>query len=162
MKHLKSFALNVGVLIFSLFLVFLAERANVFVGLPNFQSPIFIVIGFLLIAAGTFVRTWASLTFYNHRLRILYMFVQHQLVKKGPYAWSRNPLYVGIVAITVGSALLVGSTMGSIFATLSFFFWDFYIRFFEEKNIEKKFGEEYRQYKQDVPRWFGRCSCRVH
>ena len=134
MKHLKSFLINLGVIAGALLYIFLAEMLNTLVGLPRFPSPIAFSIGLVCIATGLIIRTWASLTFYDHKLRILYMFAQHQIVKEGPYAWSRNPLYVGIVLATFGCALLVGSTMGIVFSVLSFFFWDFYLRFFEEKN----------------------------
>jgi protein-S-isoprenylcysteine O-methyltransferase Ste14 len=141
MNHLKSLTLNLGILSFSLLLIFLAEKVNLFFELPNFQSPITIAFGLLLIALGTIIRTWASLTFYKHQLRIICLNAQQTLVQEGPYALSRNPLYIGIFTIQFGAVLLMGSLMGLVFSIIYFIFWDVCLHVYEEKQIEKQFGE---------------------
>ena len=76
------------------------------------------------------------------------------LMTGGPYAISRNPMYVGELALWLGSAILYGSipvligfaVLGAIVARLA-------PR--EERALEAKFGDVYRQYKARVPRWLG-------
>lgn len=75
------------------------------------------------------------------------------LVMSGPYGFTRNPMYLGIILITLGIAFLV--------ATLPFFVVPFVVFFtnnavvipFEEAKMERQFGEEYRAYKKKVRRW---------
>ncbi|SDY10343.1 Protein-S-isoprenylcysteine O-methyltransferase Ste14 [Evansella caseinilytica] len=75
------------------------------------------------------------------------------LVTEGIYKITRNPMYLGFSFILLGLAIVLGS-ISPLFVVLGFFIitnlW--YIRF-EEKMLEKKFGEAYLAYKAHVRRW---------
>jgi protein-S-isoprenylcysteine O-methyltransferase Ste14 len=76
------------------------------------------------------------------------------LITGGPYAISRHPMYVGELALWLGWAILYGSipvligfaVLGTVVALLA-------PR--EERALEAKFGDVYRQYNGRVPRWLG-------
>jgi protein-S-isoprenylcysteine O-methyltransferase Ste14 len=76
------------------------------------------------------------------------------LMTGGPYAFSRNPMYVGELALWLGWAVLYGSIPVLIgFAVLATV-----VRLLapsEERALEANFGEVYCRYKARVPRWVG-------
>jgi protein-S-isoprenylcysteine O-methyltransferase Ste14 len=76
-----------------------------------------------------------------------------ELVILGIYNYSRNPMYLGLLFILVGMAVISGTI--SSFLALPIFVW-FMNRFQiepEEEALEKLFGESYREYKLKVRRW---------
>jgi protein-S-isoprenylcysteine O-methyltransferase Ste14 len=76
-----------------------------------------------------------------------------RLITSGPFAYVRNPLYIGNFGITAGFGLYGGVVW--IFLLTVFLFWlqYFFIVSYEENLLNDKFGEEYDLYKQRVPRW---------
>lgn len=80
---------------------------------------------------------------------------QH-LVVMGLYRYLRNPMILGVLFVLLGEAILFGSTL--IFLWFIVFFAMNHIWFvrWEEPDLERRFGEEYRKYKQNVPRWIPR------
>jgi protein-S-isoprenylcysteine O-methyltransferase Ste14 len=81
-----------------------------------------------------------------------------KLVVRGMYRHVRNPMIGGVMAVLLGEALLFAST-----ALLGWFLAfvlanALYIPIFEESGLERRFGEEYREYRRNVPRWIPRLS----
>ena len=79
-----------------------------------------------------------------------------RLVVVGVYRYVRNPMITGVFCILLAEALFFGSPalLGwlVVFVVLNLI----YIPFLEEPRLEKRFGEDYTQYKQNVPRWIPR------
>jgi len=71
------------------------------------------------------------------------------LVRTGPYAMVRNPIYTGITVGIIGSAIAEGTVGGLLAIACVVAFSYFRIRA-EEKLLEGKFGRDYRQYKKEV------------
>ncbi len=78
-----------------------------------------------------------------------------KLLTPGPYTFSRNPMYLSELVFWFGWALFYGSL--AVF--IGFLFWvvmfNFVILPWEERDLEARFGEAYREYKARVPRWMG-------
>jgi protein-S-isoprenylcysteine O-methyltransferase Ste14 len=78
------------------------------------------------------------------------------LVKSGPYRWVRNPMYVGVLSVLFGEAILFHSlalvVMGVLAATAVHLFTVFY----EEPTLRRQFGASYEAYLRTVPRWLPR------
>jgi protein-S-isoprenylcysteine O-methyltransferase Ste14 len=76
------------------------------------------------------------------------------LVQHGPFQYTRNPIYLGLTAAYIGSALAARSTLP--FALLPAVLWLMNAGVIEreERYLERKFGEAYANYKKRVPRWF--------
>lgn len=125
------------------------------VDVPRFTSPLTTAIGIALLIGGIVLRGWSAYEFYRQKLKVVALKPQSSLITSGPFRLSRNPLILGIVAIMLGLALIFGSWGGIVLSLLVFLFWDFWIRRIEEKELERVFGEEYRQYQKVVPRWVG-------
>lgn len=79
-----------------------------------------------------------------------------KLITPGLYAFSRNPMYVIELTFWFGWALFYGS----LTVLIGFLFWFVMFRFvivpWEERDLEKRFGEVYLRYQQQIPRWLGR------
>jgi protein-S-isoprenylcysteine O-methyltransferase Ste14 len=83
---------------------------------------------------------------------------KQKLVVVGPYKYCRNPMISGVLFILTGECLLFHSTNIAIWATCFFVINTIYFIFSEEPGLESRFGEDYRVYKQHVPRWIPRFS----
>lgn len=75
------------------------------------------------------------------------------IVEKGPYAFSRNPIYVALTMIYVGAAIAVKSiwTLGLIVPVLLIIRYGVVAR--EETYLAQRFGDAYLSYKKRVRRW---------
>ena len=76
-----------------------------------------------------------------------------KLVVVGPYRYCRNPMITGVFFILVGEAGFFNSVDILRWAGLFFIINTIYFIVKEEPDLEKRFGEAYRNYKQNVPRW---------
>ncbi len=76
-----------------------------------------------------------------------------RLVVAGPYRHVRNPMISAVAIVLGGEAIFFGSTW--ICAWMFFFVAvnSAYLVWVEEPGLERRFGDEYRAYKQAVPRW---------
>lgn len=74
-----------------------------------------------------------------------------KLVVQKPYSYCRNPLFFGVVNLFIGISIWLGSIsslmMVGIFSAIILI----YTRFVEEKELEKRYGEEYLAYKKSTP-----------
>ena len=76
-----------------------------------------------------------------------------KLVVNGPYRHVRNPMNSGMVLILGAESLFFGSWYLAGWMCVFFAFLAIYFPFFEEPGLERRFGDAYRQYKANVPRW---------
>ena len=75
------------------------------------------------------------------------------LVTTGIHAWSRNPIYLGMLLLYVGIGVAVRSPWILTFALPIMLIVRFAVVSKEEAYLELHFGEEYRTYKSRVRRW---------
>lgn len=76
-----------------------------------------------------------------------------ELVVRGLYHYVRNPMYVGILSILLGEALLFASWRIFAYTAFALVFYSLVVVLYEEPTLRHKFGESYRQYCQSVRRW---------
>ncbi len=79
-----------------------------------------------------------------------------RLVVLGPYRYVRNPMIKGVFRILLAEALLLGSWPIAGWMLVFFLVHTIYLTRFEEPALERRFGEDYRRYKANVPRWVPR------
>jgi protein-S-isoprenylcysteine O-methyltransferase Ste14 len=77
-------------------------------------------------------------------------------VARGSYRLVRNPMYVGVLALIVGQALLLGREVLLAWAGVAAVLFQLFIVFHEEPELRKRFGAEYDGYRLRVGRWFPR------
>lgn len=75
------------------------------------------------------------------------------IISHGPYAYSRNPLYIAMTIIYLGIALAAGSTIALLLLVPCLLFIRYYVIAREESYLERAFGDEYLAYKCKVRRW---------
>ena len=79
-----------------------------------------------------------------------------RLVFHGPYRYVRNPMMIGVLLILLAEALLLQSWGIAIWFGVFLLLNLIYLPRVEEKGLERRFGEAYRQYKVNVPPWIPR------
>jgi protein-S-isoprenylcysteine O-methyltransferase Ste14 len=116
------------------------------------------LLGLVPVIAGAVALLWLMVLGFAHLPelpeRVSLDWSPKLLVTRGPYAFSRHPMYLGELALWLGWAILYGSLAVLIgFAILVAVVSLLAPR--EERALEAKFGDVYRLYKARVPRWFG-------
>lgn len=79
-----------------------------------------------------------------------------KLITGSLYGYVRNPMILSVCLIVAGEALLFGSWWLAALTAFFFVMNTVYFIFSEEPGLEKRFGAEYVEYKQNVPRWLPR------
>lgn len=77
------------------------------------------------------------------------------LVAAGPYRWTRNPMYVGVVGVLLGEALAMWSVPLLIHALCTWTVMHLFVLLYEEPALTRRFGDSYLTYRRLVPRWIG-------
>jgi protein-S-isoprenylcysteine O-methyltransferase Ste14 len=80
---------------------------------------------------------------------------QH-LVITGPNRYVRNPIYLALVAIVFGQALILGHTGLLVYDALLWIGFHIFVLAYEEPTLRRTFGAEYDAYCADVSRWLPR------
>lgn len=80
------------------------------------------------------------------------------LIIEGLYSHVRNPMISGVIMIVLGEALILRSSGLWIYWLAVLILNLVYIPLVEEKRLEKKYGEAYITYKNNVPRWIPRLT----
>jgi protein-S-isoprenylcysteine O-methyltransferase Ste14 len=75
------------------------------------------------------------------------------LVIKGPYHWTRNPMYIAVLSAILGEAVFFWSALLAIYVTLLFGTFHLFIISYEEPTLQRLFGPAYVEYRHTVPRW---------
>jgi len=129
--------------------------AIVLVGVLLFSQPtlpasdglrqLMLAVGTLLVAAGTLGRVYCS-AFIGGRKN-------EQVIRSGPFSVVRNPLYVCSFVAVLGIGLQSGMWLLTVLLAAVFVLYYPLVVAKEEAFLENKFGEPYREYKQQVPRW---------
>jgi protein-S-isoprenylcysteine O-methyltransferase Ste14 len=79
-----------------------------------------------------------------------------QLVIGGVYRYVRNPMYVAVVAVIVGQALVLWQARLLPYAGLALALMVAFVRFHEEPVLLRKYGAAYDRYRHGVPGWWPR------
>ena len=110
-------------------------------------------LGLLPIAAGLVLNIWSSSLFKKSQTTIKPFEQPAKLVADGPFCFSRNPMYLGMVLALLGLFVLLGSLTPLV--PIPVFVWIIATRFIppEEKAMERSFGQDYLGYKNRVRRW---------
>lgn len=109
--------------------------------------------GTVLIVAGVGLNVWTDLLFKRAGTAVKPFEPSSALVLEGPFRFSRNPMYLGMVLILAGIATGLGSF--SPWLVVALFAWQITKRFIvpEERKLEGAFGYPYQAYRAKVRRW---------
>jgi protein-S-isoprenylcysteine O-methyltransferase Ste14 len=108
------------------------------------------------VGVGVAATVWLIVLHYRASPRSFLEFKRgEKLLTPGPYAFSRNPMYLFELVFWFGWALFYGSLAVLIGFLLFLAILNFVILPYEERDLEARFGDAYLEYKQSVPRWLG-------
>lgn len=111
-------------------------------------------LGFMVVAIALAFDVWAMRVLKDHNTTVMPHKRSTALVSKGPYSFSRNPIYLGNIMLMIGLGFmfgilwhfplaLVGGLLTSLFAIRG-----------EEQHLAHNFPRDWRNYSQKVRRWF--------
>ncbi len=114
-------------------------------------------LGIVLSAAAFAILLWCmSLHFARYQRRVPLDSAPRFLLLRGPYKFSRNPMYIADSLILLGWAVFYGS-LAVLLGCLAFAsFLAFVLVPSEERLLLARFGDEYARYRDSVPRWLGK------
>jgi len=147
MKQLSSFMLPITVLV----VVPLCIEHHFVCHIPT------LLLGFLVIGVGLYVM-WMTIGMFIRigKGTLAPWAPTKKLVVVGIYRYVRNPMIMGVLTVLTGEAIAFLSARILVWALVFFLINNAFFLLYEEPNLEKKFGEEYREYKRMVPRWIPR------
>jgi protein-S-isoprenylcysteine O-methyltransferase Ste14 len=84
-----------------------------------------------------------------------------KLVVTGLYRYARNPIYIAVVSVIFGQALLFADRNLLWYGALLWLFFHVWVVIIEEPTLREGFGAEYESYCANVPRWIPRLPPRA-
>jgi len=111
-------------------------------------------LGIAIVLLGASVRVWSTKQVGRRIVRAKKK--GKTLVRTGPYAIVRNPLYIGNILIATGFSILSELIWFVPFLFLYFFLLNHFVVLYEEKRLLSRWGDEYQAYLNEVPRWVPR------
>ena len=164
-KRLRTILTPVGLVVFfgMLFLVIFGslymDRA---LGFPELlPRPIGTLIGVVLLSLGLILWIWCVFWFWKAKGTPVPFNPPRELVTEGPYAWSRNPMLTGVFTVLFGIGFLLHSVSMVIVWTPVFVIFNVLeLKLVEETELERRFGENYIEYRRRVPMFVPKISRR--
>jgi len=114
------------------------------------------LLGDALIVSGIALDLWAMATMWRGRANILPHRAATALVTHGPFALSRNPIYLGNTCLLAGAGLAFGIVWFLPVALLAAGLTAHLAIAREEAHLNARFGADWRDYRLRVNRWIGR------
>lgn len=112
------------------------------------------ILALVLAIAAFYVSQYASFHFAKVKTEILPTSETNcVLVVEGPYRFTRNPMYLGLVILLLAVAIYIGTLPLVISAFGLFLVFNFFFIPFEEAKMLRQFGAEYEEYRARVRRW---------
>jgi protein-S-isoprenylcysteine O-methyltransferase Ste14 len=160
-RHARAIALlpgNVTIVVPAVFLI-AGQGPNVGWGLDGLVAVLPVLLGVVLVASGLALWAWTVRLFARIGQGTLAAWdATRHLVVAGPYGYVRNPMITAVLGVLLGEAVLFGSSSLLIWSAAFLAINCTYFLMYEEPGLERRFGEEYRLYKRNVPRWIPRST----
>jgi len=157
-KEQRLWAIFFGAIIFVLFLPLIlilgGYALDFWLGFSKaFPEPANLIIGLSLIIIGWPIALWSIYVQYRIGKGTPIPIVPTQkLIIFGPYKYCRNPMALGTIIFYTGIAILLNTiSMLLILNPIVFIPILVFVKLVEEKELERRFGQEYLEYKKKTP-----------
>ena len=131
-------------------LMIVARWLSIFiVPFPSF----WVWIGGVLIVLGVLTAFWGSSVFKQHETNIKTFNDPNVLVTTWPFRFTRNPMYIGMIAGLAGVAFVTSSVVGIVLLIVFSLITALVYIPYEEERMEQVFGTQFQDYSQRVRRW---------
>ncbi|MFK4791806.1 methyltransferase family protein [Microbacterium sp. ZW T5_56] len=136
---------------------FIEERWQLAIPVPGWVH----VVGVILFVAAAPIGLWSAAVMASlGEGTPLPAAAARDLVIVGPYRVVRNPMAVAGIGQGVASGLILGSWLVVLYALAGALIWNWLVRPGEEADLEQRFGEPFRRYRDSVNCWFPRLRLR--
>lgn len=132
-----------------LILAFILHFSLPIINITGFFQPF----GIVLIIIGLVINIWADSLFKKEKTTVKPNKTPSKLINKGPFRFSRHPMYLGFVLFLLGIVIVLGSLSSFIAPIMMFITLDRKFIPPEEEQMEKRFGKKYLEYRRRVRRW---------
>ena len=138
--------------------VFASLWVDRWLSFPRFNSSWWsLALSIPLLLLGWLLGGWSVVAFFRTGGTPVPFNPPPRLITTGLYAYVRNPMFLGGFLFLLGLGVLLGSlSLTFIFTPVLIVLYVFYVKAVEEKEMEKKFGQEYLEYKKRVPMFIPR------
>jgi protein-S-isoprenylcysteine O-methyltransferase Ste14 len=109
--------------------------------------------GLAMLCCGAALAVWSRRTMESAGTNVNPSLPATTLVMTGPYAFSRNPMYVARTGLYLGLGLVVNALCVLVAVVPLLIVMQYKVIKPEERYLEARFGEAYRQYRSRVRRW---------
>ncbi len=109
--------------------------------------------GYVLFGLGAALCAVAAFQFLRRRTNIHAFRDPERLITGGVFAYTRNPIYLGLTLMLTGVGLYWNTTLSLWPALIFFLLANFWYAPSEERAAERVFGQEYVAYRRKVRRW---------
>lgn len=123
------------------------------VPLSLLPSTVVSLIGWGVVGSGMALLAWSERQFAHQKTSHDHRAVASALITTGPFQFSRNSVYLGILILHVGLGITMNTIWILIFAPLAMLVMQFHVVPREEACLEKLFPDAYPRYRQSVRRW---------
>jgi protein-S-isoprenylcysteine O-methyltransferase Ste14 len=110
-------------------------------------------VGFGIVGVGVALAVWGIVTFRRAGTAVIPHQAASQLVMKGPYRFTRNPMYVGLTIQYIGGAAVINSAWPLILLPLVLVVLVRRVVSREEQYLSDAFGDQFAAYRLRVRRW---------
>jgi protein-S-isoprenylcysteine O-methyltransferase Ste14 len=140
------FFVRLAVLVITFTLLF-AERIAVGPLSRRFvpASTVIAYAGFIIALAGLAIALWARRHLGQYWSDMVSLKLDHQLIRSGPYAIMRHPIYSGVLLGVAGTALVVGEWRGVLAFALLFTNWTIKAKK-EERILSARFSDQFQEH----------------
>jgi protein-S-isoprenylcysteine O-methyltransferase Ste14 len=158
-RHARAIALLPGnvTLVVPAIILIVGKGPSVGWGFEGLVAALPVLLGVVLMATGLALWVWTVRLFARVGQGTLAAWdATRHLVVAGPYRYVRNPMITAVFGVLLGEAVFFGSPALLIWSAAFLAINCTYFLFYEEPGLERRFGDEYRVYKRNVPRWIPR------
>jgi protein-S-isoprenylcysteine O-methyltransferase Ste14 len=150
-------------LILIVLFIVLSLQVDKFLRLPKLlPATLNIIVSVPILVIGLFLILWSILHFIKAKGTPVPFNPPPKLVTTGPYAHVRNPMLTGVFILLFGLGVLFRSiSLAFIFTPLFFLINVLELKAIEEPELEKRFGQEYLEYKERVPMFIPRLKVKT-
>lgn len=111
------------------------------------------ILGAMLFALGAVIAGWGWMLFHRERTTRVPGEASTTLVTRGPYRFTRNPMYVGLSLAYLGEAGMLHQVIPVLLLPLVIVYLNQVVIPVEEERLRGVFGAAYTQYQEKVRRW---------
>jgi len=109
--------------------------------------------GIVFILFGGFINLWTDALLKKGETTVKPHLKPSNLIISGPFKFTRHPMYLGMLSILLGAAVIAGSLVSFIFPLIYIGLMEILFIPMEERNLVEAFDKGYTEYREKVRKW---------